>query len=330
MKPLQARFRTLFGTQRHPLPVRWSLARTVLLVMLLIGLGSRALAGEHLRIGVSVSDLGNPFFVQIALGAEAKARQLAPGKVEVTVVSSAYDVQRQIAQIDSFVAAKVDLILLSAASYEGVAAAVKRAQKAGIKVLAVDVRAQGADATVTTDNAQAGAIACRYLAQQLAGQGNVVIINGPPVSSVKERVQGCKRALDAFPGIRLLSSDHNGGGSREGGLETMTHLLTAFPQIDGVFVINDPSAIGAELAARQAGRADFLIVGVDGAPVAQRRLRDPASLLRATAAQFPNRMAAKAVALGVAMMQGEVPTQSEVLIPAELITHANVASYQGW
>lgn len=309
------------GARRRPLG--W-------LAALLLPLCLGASAAQPLRIGISVSDLGNPFFVQIARGAEAEARQLAGDAVAVQVVSSAYDYRRQVAQIDAFVAQGVDMILLAAARFEGVAEAIARARAAGVKVLAVDVNAQGADATVTTDNVQAGEIACDYLAGRLQGRGQVVIINGPPVSSVQERVSGCLKVLARYPQIRVLSSDRNGGGSRDGGLEVMTYLLTAHPEIDGVFAINDPSAIGAEQAARQAGRDDFVIVGVDGAPAAVARLRDPDSLLRATAAQFPNRMAATAVALGYRLMQGEALAQPRVLIPAELVTPENLDAYPGW
>lgn len=51
----------------------------------------------------------------------------------------------------------------------------------------------------------------------------------------------------------------------------MTSLLAANPKIDGVFAINDPTAIGADLAAKQAQRNEFFIVGVDGSPTAKRR-----------------------------------------------------------
>lgn len=292
--------------------------------------GGSLYAGEKLAIGISVSDLGNPYFIQIARGAESRAKELAGDDVEVVVVSSAYDVERQIAQIDAFVERGMDMILLSAASYDGVEQAVLKAREAGVKVLAIDVNAKGADATVTTDNIQAGEIACDYLAKEIGEKGNVAIINGPQVSSIKERVLGCKNTLANYPDVHLLSSDKNGGGSREGGLESMTYLLTAFDKIDGVFAINDPSALGAEDAARQAGREDFIIVAVDGAPVAEEQLKSSTSLLRATAAQFPNYISAKAVEIGYRLMQGEVLEDSLFLIPTELITRETVSRYKGW
>ncbi|MDH2435655.1 ABC transporter substrate-binding protein [Pokkaliibacter sp. MBI-7] len=289
-----------------------------------------AQATELKSIGLSVSDLGNPFFVQIAKGAEKKAKELGGDNVKVTVVSSAYDLQRQVSQIDDFIAKKVDLILISAADPKGIAPAVMRAKAAGIKVLAVDVAAEGADATITTNNVQAGDIACEFLAKQMEYKGDVVIINGPPVSAVVDRVEGCKNVLSKYPDIKLLSDKQNAGGSREGGLEKMTSLLTAYPKLKGVFAINDPTAIGAELAAKQARRSDFIITSVDGAPVAQEDLKKPESMLVATAAQFPNLMAEKAVEVGYGMLNGTMPDQQVILIPAELVNKDNVKDYRGW
>ncbi len=53
----------------------------------------------------------------------------------------------------------------------------------------------------------------------------------------------------------------------------MTSLLAANPKIDGVFAINDPTAIGADLAAKQAQRNEFFIVGVDGSPDGEEALK---------------------------------------------------------
>jgi len=283
-----------------------------------------------LSIGVTVSDLGNPYFQVIARAAEREARLQAGEDVQVQVVSSAYDLQRQAEQIDRFIADEVDLILLSAASLDGLSDAIARAHEAGIYVIAVDVRAEGADVTVTTDNQTAGRLACDYLVRKLGGQGRVVIINGPPVSSVLERVDGCRKRLAEEPGIELLSMDQNGGGSFEGGFEKMTHLLTAYPRIDAVFTINDPTALGAEQAANEAQRKEFIIASIDGAPRALRRLPQPGTLLHATASQFPSRISQKAIELGLRLVRGEQLEKQLWLIPPELITAENVDEFGQW
>jgi ribose transport system substrate-binding protein len=159
-----------------------------------------AQAKDLKSIGVTVGDLANPFFVQITKGAELEARKLAGDNVKVTLVSSGYDLGQQVAQIDNFIAAKVDMIILNAADSKGIGPAVKRAKDAGIVVVAVDVAAEGADATITSDNTQAGEMACKYITDRLKGKGNVVIINGPPVSAVQNRVEGCQTE---FKNIRI-------------------------------------------------------------------------------------------------------------------------------
>ncbi|MBV1787680.1 substrate-binding domain-containing protein [Marinobacterium sp. D7] len=305
-------------------------ARAVLICLCSLLVLPRLGWAEPLSIGVSVSDLGNPYFQRIARAAEQEARRQIGDEVRVQVMSSAYDLERQAAQIDRFIAAGVDLILLSAASYDGLNDAIARAHEAGIYVIAVDVQAAGADATVTTDNAAAGRLACDYLVRQLNGSGRVVIINGPPVSSVLERVEGCRNRLAQETGIELMSMDQNGGGSFEGGFEKMTHLLTAFPQIDAVFTINDPTALGAEQAANEAQRHEFIIASVDGAPRALQRLPDADTLLRATAAQFPSEIAKRAIELGVRLIRGDTLERELWLIPPELITADNVDQFGQW
>ncbi|AAK03461.1 TPA: ABC transporter substrate-binding protein [Pasteurella multocida] len=301
-----------------------------LAVSLMLAMAPFAQAKELKSIGVTVGDLANPFFVQIAKGAELKAKELAGDKVNVVSVSSGYDLGQQVAQIDNFIAAKTDMIILNAADSKGIGPAVERARKAGIVVVAVDVAADGADATVTSNNYQAGEIACQTIVEKLNGKGNVVIINGPPVSAVQDRVQGCQDVFAKHADIKVLSHNQNAKGSREGGLEVMTSLLIAHPKIDAVFAINDPTAIGADLAAKQAQRNEFFIMGVDGSPDGEEALKLSDSLFRGTPAQDPQVMAAEAVKIGYDILQGKPAPKDPVLIPVHLITRDNIKDYKGW
>jgi ribose transport system substrate-binding protein len=279
---------------------------------------------------VTVGDLGNPFFVQIAHGAQAAAKKINPS-VKFQSESSNYDVNNQTNQMDNFVASGANLILLNAADSKGIAPAVLRAKAAGVTVVAVDVGAEGGvDATVTSNNKQAGELDGKLVADRLKSKGQIVIVNGPPVSAVTDRVAGFLEEIKKSSGIKILSQDQNAGGSRDGGLRVMTDLLTAFPKIDAVFAINDPTAIGCDLAAKQAQRKDFFIVGVDGAPDVVPSLKDKDSLIAASAAQDPYTMAGKAVDIGYDIMNGKKPAQELTLIPVDLITKDNVDQYKGW
>jgi ribose transport system substrate-binding protein len=300
-------------------------------LLLAISLATPLFAQKKLsEVAVTVGDLGNPFFVQIAHGAEAAAKKINPS-VKFASESSNYDVNNQTNQMDNFVASGASLILLNAADSKGIAPAVLRAKAAGVTVVAVDVGAEGGvDATVTSNNKQAGQLDGKFVADRLKGKGQIVIVNGPPVTAVTDRVAGFLEEIKKSPDIKILSQDQNAGGSRDGGLRVMTDLLTAFPKIDAVFAINDPSAIGCDLAAKQAQRKDFFIVGVDGAPDVVPSLKDKDSLIAASAAQDPYAMAGKAVDIGYDIMNGKKPAQDLTLIPVDLITKDNVDQYKGW
>jgi len=291
-------------------------------------LSSVANARELNGVGITLGSLGNPFFVAISKGAEAKARQINP-KVRFTAASADYDLNKQVSQIENFVSAGVDLILINAVDPKAIAPAIERAKKAGIAVVAVDAGADGADAVVSTDNVRAGELACEYIVKSLGGKGNVIIQNGPPVTAVTDRVTGCKNVLGKAKDIKVLSSDQDGKASREGGLNVMLAHLTRFPKVDAVFAINDPQAVGSDLAAKQLGRKGIVITSVDGAPDIEQALQSD-TLVQASASQDPWAMAQKAVEVGAGLIGGQKPANPAVLLEPKLITRENVKSYQGW
>ncbi len=305
--------------------------KKILLAGAALALSAHIAAAKELKsIGISLGSMGNPFFVALAKGAEFEAKKINPN-VKITTVGYDYDLGKQNTQIDNFIAAGVDLILLNPGDPKAIEPAIKRAQAAGIIVVSVDTHAEGANATVETNNIQAGTIACEYLIQKMGGKGDMIIVNGPQVSSVIERVVGCKAVIAKHPGIKLLSFDQDAKGSRDGGLAVMQSLLTRFQKVDGVFAINDPTAIGAELAAKQLNRTNFPITAVDGAPDAETALKDPNSKqFVASSSQDPFLMARLAVQQGEKLLKGEKLDKTVMLMDSKLVTRDNVNEYKGW
>ncbi len=298
-------------------------------VVALAALMSQAVEARELKaLGISMGSLGNPYFVTLADGATARAKELNPN-VKVTSVSADYDLSKQFSQIDNFISSKVDLILINAVDPSAMASAIKKARDAGIVVVAVDVDAKGVNATVQTDNVEAGKLACQYLVDKLSGKGNVIIQNGPQVTAVTDRVKGCKAALAAAPEIKVLSDDQDAKGSREGGLNAMQGYLTRFPKIDGLFAINDPQAIGSDLAAKQLKRSGIIITSVDGAPDIENALKTDTQI-QASASQDPWAMAQTAVNVGNDILNDKAPAEAVTLLTPKLITRDNVATYSGW
>ena len=107
-------------------------------------------------------------------------------------------------------------------------------------------------------------------------------------------------------------------------------LLTRFPKVDAIFAINDPTAIGVNLAAKQLGRSEFIITAVDGAPDIEAELKSGTSLIKASASQDPYTMAGQALDMAAEVLKGNKPAEAVVLLEPKLITSENLGEYQGW
>lgn len=297
---------------------------------LAVATAGAALAKDVKSVGISVGSLGNPGFVIIANTATRIIKKVYP-QAQVTTVGYDYDLGKQVNEIDNFIAAGVDFILLNPGDPKAITPAIKKAQAAGIPVVAFDTVADGADAAVTTDNVMAGRVSCQYIADKLNGKGDVIIQNGPQVSSVVDRVNGCKQALGKYPGIKILSDDQDGKGSRDGGMAVAQGYLTRFQKIDAIFTINDPQAIGTALAAKQSNRNEFFITSVDGSPDIEAALKDPSfDMIKASASQDFYAIPKVSAQTGMDLVNGKKPEKQLILIPSTLVTRENVGQYKGW
>ena len=130
-------------------------------------------------------------------------------------------------------------------------------------------------------------------------------------------------------GIKLLSSDQDAKGSRDGGLNVMQGYLTRYAKLDGLFAINDPQAIGSDLAAKQLKRSNIVITSVDGAPDIENALKSD-TLIQASSSQDPYAMAQQAVAIGYDIMNGKKPAEATILLKPQLVTRDTIKDYKGW
>ena len=277
-------------------------------------------------IGITVGDISNPFWLAMTKGAEESAAELG---ATISVQDGAQDLAVQSAQIDTFITQGIDVLIIGAVDSVGIAPAVERAQAAGIMVVAVGDKAQGASTYAAVDNNSAGVVACKYMAEQIGGKGEVAIIDGTAVSAVIERVLGCEAALKEFPDIKVVAKVA-GDNAIGKGQTIATDILTANPNRKGIFGINDPTALGALLAAQDAKFTDLIIVGVDGAPSAVEELSKASSMFKGSASQDPRAMV-KAVLAAVqdVMAGGNWPAEG-ILLPSEFITKDNLSTYKGW
>jgi ribose transport system substrate-binding protein len=282
--------------------------------------------GKVEKVGVMLQDISNPFFASMQNSIQQAGKT---NGFTVNVQDGRQDLGTQNDQIDAFIQQGVNLILLNAVDSAGIASGVARAQAAGIPVVAVDVDAQGAQAAVTTDNVKAGTLACQALVDKIGGKGNILVLEGTPTTAPQDRVKGCDQVLTAHPGVKVLARQA-GKNDRDSGLTLSTDMLTANKDVQGIFAINDPEALGADLAVHQAGRSGIVITGVDGSPEAVKALQSGGSDLWASSAQDPGGMIVKAYEVGRDIVAGKKPANRVTLLDPSLVTRDTVSSYKGW
>ncbi|WP_158253626.1 substrate-binding domain-containing protein [Chromobacterium alticapitis] len=292
--------------------------------LLITALCPQAQAAAPQKIGITVGALDNPFYQALVRGAVQTAHGLNPA-VRVTSLSANFSLPRQQQQIQQLIAQKPDLILLGAVDSRAIGPQVRAARAAGIVVVAVDVDAPDVDGTVKSDNRQAGEISCRYLARQLDGKGELLIQGGPPVTSVSDRIAGCRAALAQFPGIHAREGV-NGQGSSLGGQRALQADLARFAGLGAVFAINDRQALGCEKALPP--RASLRIASVDGSPDIEQALHRSGPIV-ASASQSPYRIGREAVLLGQRLLSGQ-QTARQVTVPVTLLTRDSLPGYHGW
>ena len=250
-----------------------------------------------------------------------------PG-VELIAVDSKEDVATQLGQVENFVAQKVDAIIIIPANTDAADPMTKAAQDAGIPLVYVNRIPSNLPegvAYVGSDSIQAGIMQAEWLAEQLGGKGNVVIMNGDLAQEAAQmRTEGEKQVFAKFPDIKIIRED-TGNWSRDQGLALMENWLASGDQIDAVAANNDEMAIGALQAIEAAGQlGNILVGGVDASPDALQEMDE--GRLNVTVFQNAKGQGEGGIKAAIALAKGETIDQI-TWIPFELVTPENYKNY---
>ncbi|MFJ5114949.1 substrate-binding domain-containing protein [Streptomyces sp. NPDC088551] len=280
-------------------------------------------SGGGTKVGLSLSTLNNPFFVQLKAGAEAEAK--AEG-VELTVTDAQNDASQQANQIQNFTSGAMSSVIVNPVDSDAAGPSVRAADKAGIPVIAADrgVNKADIDTLVASDNVAGGRQAARTLAEKLGGEGRIVILQGTAgTSASRERGQGFAEGIKAYPGIKVVARQP-ADFDRTKGLDVMTNMLQAHSGVNGVFAENDEMALGAVKALGSKAGTSVPVVGFDGTPDGLKAVK--AGTLYASVAQQPAELGRLAVLNAVKAARGDkVP--SMVKVPVKVVTAKNVADF---
>ena len=277
--------------------------------MLLIFGGAQA--ADQPIIGLITKTESNPFFVKMKEGAEAEAAKLgakiisAAGKIDG-------DNAGQVTAMENMVAAGAKTILITPADAKAIIPSIRKAQRQGVQVIALDSPtdpASAVDALFATNNYTAGVLIGEYAKAALGGKKPVIatldLFPGHPVGAQRHNgfLQGfgftslpAESNELAMPAEVVCSADTYGDTAK--GQTAMENCLQKNPNINLVYTINEPAAAGAYNALKSAGKQNGVtIVSVDGGCEGVRNVG--AGVIAATSQQYPLRMAALGVATGV-------------------------------
>lgn len=226
---------------------------------------SQPAAAGSKSIGVSLLDLQAQFYQDMEQGMRAEAAKYG---YSITFQDANHDQAKQTSQVEDFISRKVNAIILSPADSKAVGPAIVEANNANVPVFTADIASTASTGKVIThvasDNVQGGKVAADLLGKALDGHGTIAIIDEPEVTSVQDRVRGFKQELAAkYPGITIVA-DQTAGGDRGQAANVMDNFMQQYPNLSGVFGINDDSALGALRAIDTAGKKGKIkIVGYD-------------------------------------------------------------------
>jgi fructose transport system substrate-binding protein len=253
-----------------------------------------------IKVGLITKDATNPFFVKMHAGAKAQASKLGAQLIYAAGKNSS-DNASQIAAIENMVTAGVKGILITVADGKAENAAIAKARKAGVLVIALDsptTPKSATDALFATNNFNAGVLIGKYARAATKGQTvTIAMLDEHAGSSVGAlRHGGFLKGFGIKDGNAQITCVANGGGNTADSQTAMENCLQKNPAINVVYTINEPSAAGAWTALKNAGKTQSAttIVSVDGGCAGVRNVG--AGVIDATSQQYPLRMASLGVA----------------------------------
>ncbi|QEN05195.1 ribose ABC transporter substrate-binding protein RbsB [Thiospirochaeta perfilievii] len=262
--------------------------KRIILVLLIISMASfsafsnNQAESDQVKVGLLLSTLDNPFFVEMKEGVEAAA--IISGYTLI-VLDSQNDPAKELGNMEDLITQGVDVILINPTDSDAVGNAIKMANRQSIPVITLDRGAsEGKVAThIASDNVAGGYMAGEFIIELLGGTGKVVELEGiAGTSAARDRGKGFNDAIStsSIEVVARQVADFD----RTKGLNVMENIIQAQSEIDAVFAHNDEMALGALKAIEGSGR-DIIVVGFDANPDAVRSVSEGG--MAATVAQKP-------------------------------------------
>jgi ribose transport system substrate-binding protein len=263
------------------------------------------------KIALIMKTLSNEYFIAMKEGADKAAKEQNIDLI-VQVAEKEDSTEQLVSLVENMIASKVDAIIVTPNDSHAFVSVFSDSEKAGIPIIDLDVEldkdaAKAAGLTyyyVGVNNFEGGYKSAKRLVDELGGKGKVVILEGiPGVDNGEQRKAGAMKAFSEAAGIEVVASQ-TANWETEQALNVMTNILTANPDVVGVFAANDNMAIGAITAIENAGlEGKVLVSGYDALPLALQYIKEGKMLN--TIDQGPGAQAAKGLEFAVKRIKKE-------------------------
>lgn len=263
------------------------------------------------KIGLIVSTLNNPFFVDLKKGVEKEAKELG---YEVVVLDSQNDPAKEVSNMEDITVKDVDLVLLNPVDSDSAVASVMIANNADLPVMTVDRVSNGGKVLshIASDNIAGGDMAAKFLIDKLGNKGNIVELEGIAGSSAtRDRGKGFEEGIKGS-NLKIIAKQ-SADFDRTKGLSVMENIIQSKDDINAVFAQNDEMALGASKALEDANMNNVLVVGFDATDDAVDAVKK--GTMAATVAQQPILIGETAVKVANKYLNGE---KVDDFIPVEL------------
>lgn len=287
---------------------------------------SAAASGEKDSYTIAWVDgnLANESNAVCTTAAEEHAKELG---IDFKLLDGEGSGENQVAQCETLIEQGVDCIMMQPYDAAACQAGVEKCIEAGVPVLVVKapIEDNSICPLVAQDDTVAGAMELEWMAEQLGGKGNIVVLEGPTGNSAAiNRNDGINEALKKYPDIKVLYTQ-TANWNREEGMGLMETWLQMGEQIDGVVAHNDEMALGAVDAITDAGKAgEIKVIGIDGIDAALAAV--DAGELDATVYQDVLTISEKAVDVALEMAKGNEVEKTYYIDPV-MITKDNIGDF---
>ena len=302
------------------------LAMLVALTMLVGGLGISAIAEEETandyKIGILAPAVTHGWVAAVAYYAEQRCQELG---LDYTVATS-NNAEEMTTQLSDLLVWGADAIV-AFPQWEGMEDPIQEAVDAGVIVVNfdIDIAVDGVY-KVTGDNYGMGVAGAEYIVDKIGTEGTVVALTVPTSGSVNDlRMQGFTDTMaEIAPDIEI--KEYATQFTREAGLADMADILTAEPEIDAVYSLDDETSIGALQAIDEAGRTDIQVITGGGGCQEYFNMMPEYENIWVQSALYSPAMVEDAVDMAVALLNGE-EVESPLTVPTAAVDRDNYTEY---